>query len=216
MSRCIVVCAGEQGAVGFSPRPDDFVIACDAGYDRALAMGLKADLLVGDFDSRPHADLPRDLAVLRFPVDKDDTDSLLAIKEGLARGYRDFVLLCALGGRLSHTLANIQALAFAAWRGCRAEALGPRERLLMIQNERLELPAEGWEEISVFAYGGPISRVTLSGLYYPLDGPLTADFPLGVSNRFTGVPASVEVSGGTALVLLYRPEAAAQTETSRN
>jgi thiamine pyrophosphokinase len=90
MSRCIVVCAGEQGRWDF-PAPDDFVIACDAGYDRALAMGLKADLLVGDFDSRSHADLPQDLAVLRFPVDKDDTDSLLAVKEGLAR---DTGILC--------------------------------------------------------------------------------------------------------------------------
>ncbi|MEG1774722.1 MAG: thiamine diphosphokinase, partial [Oscillospiraceae bacterium] len=109
MARCVIVCAGERGALEFSSRPDDFVICCDEGLNAAKEIGLRPDLLLGDFDSI-QTPLPQDILTMRFPVEKDDTDSMLAVREGLRRGCTEFVLLFSLGGRLDHTLANIQAL----------------------------------------------------------------------------------------------------------
>ncbi len=203
MPRCIIVCAGEYGEVNFTPLQDDYVIACDGGYDSALRRGLEVNLLMGDFDSY-HGAIPADLPVKRFPVDKDDTDSMLAVKEGIDRGYGAFVLLFALGGSLSHTLANIQTLAYITEHQCVGEVVGPREKLYMIKNSVRKWPGETVGKISVFAYGGNIERVTLAGLKYPLDGPLTTSFPLGVSNQFTGRSASVTASGGSALIVLSR------------
>ena len=101
MKRCVVVCAGEYGPIEHERLHDDFVICCDGGYKAAVAMGLKPDLLVGDFDSLQEP-LPKNVEILRFPIEKDDTDSMLAVREGLRRGYSRFVLLFSLGGRLDH------------------------------------------------------------------------------------------------------------------
>lgn len=201
MKRCVIVCAGEKGELAFSQTPEDFVICCDAGYLTAQERGIAPDLLLGDFDSY-EGELPDDLPVQRFPVEKDDTDTMLALREGLRRGYREFLLLFSLGGRLDHTIANLQCLAFLAAHGARGELWGPQDRVYWVENTVRRFPHRPGYNLSVFCYGAAAEEVTLTGVQYPLShGRLTNRFPIGLGNHITADEAVVSVGNGTLLVL---------------
>lgn len=183
-----------------SPGPEDLVIAADKGYQTLTGMGITPHLVVGDFDSlgappdHPH--------VLRLPKIKDETDMGFALGQGLERGYRRFLLLGGLGGRLGHTVANLQLLAWLSARGASGALLGGGEAACAVVNGRLEFPPDMQGFVSVFCTSGTARGVDLTGLKYPLDkAELTGDFPLGVSNEFTGLPAAVSVEEGALLVV---------------
>ena len=196
-SFCYIVCALPQGKP-FAPNPGDLVIAADAGY-RQLG-GIKPDYVVGDFDSLGYE--PEGERILRHPAEKDDTDTLLAVKLGLSLGYRAFILLGGVGGRLDHTLANIQTLAYLHACGAKACLIGDAETIAIIERRTLRFRAGLSGVVSVFAYGESAGGVSERGLCYPLnDETLTDDFPLGVSNAFTGACAEISVERGRLLVL---------------
>lgn len=197
MRTCYIFCALTTRFVP-TLAEGDLVIAADAGY-RQLG-GLRADLVVGDFDSLGY--VPQGENVLVLPDHKDDTDTHYAVKLGLERGYTRFVLLGGVGGRLDHTLANIQTLAYLTAHGARGCLLGDDVSLAMVQDGSLSFYGEPRGTISVFAHGGTAVGVTLEGLLYPLDqATVTTDFPIGVSNVFTGKPARVTAARGRLLVV---------------
>lgn len=111
MPTCYIVGAGDFTPRGFAPVPGDLVLAADGGYRALYSLGYMPDLLLGDFDSLGDLPLPPDLPVLRFPARKDDTDTGLALRHGLDRGFRDFALYGCAGGRVDHLLANLQSMA---------------------------------------------------------------------------------------------------------
>lgn len=111
MPTCYIVGAGDFTPRGFVPVPGDLVLAADGGYRALYSLGYTPDLLLGDFDSLCDLPLPPDLPVLRFPARKDDTDTGLALRHGLDRGFRDFALYGCAGGRVDHLLANLQSMA---------------------------------------------------------------------------------------------------------
>ncbi len=194
---CYIVCALPQNHK-LSPAPGDLVIAADGGY--AHLNGIHADLVVGDFDSLGF--IPAGESVVRHPAEKDDTDTMLAARIGLSRGYRAFVLLGGVGGRLDHTLANIQTLAFLRENGARAALRGEGETITFLQNEALHFRAGMSGIVSVFSYGATAAGVYERGLAYALtDATLTDTNPLGVSNAFTGEAAEVSVREGRLIVL---------------
>ena len=195
---CYIVCALPQNHT-LSPAPGDLVIAADGGY--AHLNGIHADLVVGDFDSLGF--VPAGESVVRHPAEKDDTDTMLAARIGIARGYHAFVLLGGVGGRLDHTLANIQTLAFLRENGARAALRGEEETITFLQNESLRFRAGIRGIVSVFSFGAVAKGVYERGLAYALtDATLTDTNPLGVSNAFTGEAAEVSVREGR-LVVLY-------------
>ncbi len=204
---CYIVGAQEPGPAPLAPHRPAFVIAADQGLEHLRARGIEPDLIVGDFDSLGWS--PEGENVLRHPVEKDDTDMLLAVREGLRRGYRESVLYGGLGGRLDHTLANLQTLVFLARRNARGWLLGDGLAVTALRNGSLAFGPEHAGTISVFCAGADARGVDLEGLYYPLrDAVLTSGFPLGVSNQFTGCPARVSVREGELLVLWQEtPEA---------
>lgn len=204
---CHIVGAGDFWKQAFQPQPGDYVIAADAGYRHLEEAGYQANLVLGDFDSLGRT--PVHPHVLCLPVEKDDTDTLHAVKVGMELGYRLFVLHGTLGGpRLDHTLANLQTLDYLARRGCRGWILGPEDTIVtVLHNDRLAFSEEHQGILSVFCMGDRAEGVTLTGLKYSLENAdLTCDIPLGVSNEFTGVPASVEVKKGSLLILWHDPE----------
>ena len=115
----------------FSPLADiekcGYIIACDRGYEYLHEAGLRPDLLVGDFDSYT-GPLPRDVPRLDLPVEKDDTDTMAAIRHAVTVGCGEIWLYCAMGGRLDHLLGNLQAAAFAVKHGCGCGSLIGRRR----------------------------------------------------------------------------------------
>jgi thiamine pyrophosphokinase len=212
MPTCYLVGAGDFTRRGFVPAAGDLVLAADAGYRPLEALGVTPDLLVGDFDSL--SERPEGVPTLSFPAEKDDTDLGLAMEQGWARGYRDFVLYGAGGGREDHFLANLQLLGGVSRRGAKARMVCETYDVFAVTNGLLPLPERAaGTVVSVFCHGAHAAGVTLEGLRYPLcQATLTCDRPLGVSNEFTGQGASVTVTDGTLLVfVMLRPE----TETKR-
>lgn len=198
---CFIVGAGSiDPALRLSPRPGDLIIAADAGWLALERMGLTPDLVVGDFDSlgsRP--DHPNTIVL---PTVKDNTDMHAAIRLGQERGYTRFALYGGTGGRLAHTLANLQLLDGLSRQGCRGVLIGEGTVAAAVTDASLSFPAHMTGYLSVFCSGAPAQGVTLSGLKYTLqDAGLSSAFPLGVSNEFIGIPACVSVTCGTLLVL---------------
>ncbi len=202
MPTCYLVGAGEFTARGFAPAAGDLVIAADGGYTALKALGVTPHLLVGDFDSL--ALRPAGVPTLTFPVEKDDTDMGLAMREGLARGYRDFALYGAGGGRMDHFVANLQLLGGLSRRGAAARMVCAEFDVFGVTGGTLALPPRDAGTVaSVFCHGLRAEGVTLTGLKYPLNGALlTCDHPLGVSNLYAGGDASVTVGRGTLLVFV--------------
>ena len=203
MKLCVCVGAGEFFGLPAWKEEPSFVVAADGGWEHLRRVGRLPDLLIGDLDSL-ETPPPPSVPLLRHPVEKDDTDMLLAVKEGLRRGCDTFFLLGGTGGRLDHTLANLQTLAFLHENGCRGWLFDRKSALTATKSLRLpaDLPfAAGTGTLSVFAFGGRAADVTLTGLHYPLSGAdLTPSFPLGVSNHWNGGNADVRCKSGCLLV----------------
>ena len=185
------------------PTQGDYVIAADLGFDSLMAYGVNPDLAVGDFDSLGHR--PNHPNVIQLPVEKDDTDMVYAVRKGLELGYRRFILLGGVGGRLEHTLGNLQVLDWLAHRGGQGFLAGEKTVATCIRNGMtVTFPSSMEGYLSVFCNSGTAEGVTLTGLKYPLDRyDLTGDFPIGVSNQFLGVEASVSAEKGS-LILIWK------------
>ncbi len=199
MDTCVIFCAGGFRQLAEPIGSGDLVIAADGGLRHTAALGIEPDIILGDFDSLGYT--PQGAQV--FPVEKDDTDSMLAVRRGLELGYRRFVLYGAMDGeRLDHTIANLQVLHYLAKNGARGYLVGLRYVAAVIREQTVRFPETAGGVLSLFCLGADARGVTLKGLKYPLvDGTLTADFPLGVSNRFTGQASSVTVAQGAVLAL---------------
>lgn len=195
---CYIIGAWHGEDACIRPREGDFVIAADGGYAALQALGVTADLVVGDFDSLGY--VPQAEEVVQHPVMKDDTDMMLAVKLGLDRGYRNFVLTGSVGGRLDHTLANLQTLMYLAQQGARGMLYGEGTVITALKDGSLTLTGEG--VLSVFCLSGEARGVTEQGLLYGLDNAvMVSGYPIGVSNEFTGVPATISVTDGTLIIL---------------
>ena len=181
--------------------PGDFVIAADAGYRTCRQAGVVPDLLLGDFDSM---DQPDDFTnVERSPVEKDDTDTMLAVRTGLARGCTEFYIYGGTGGkRLDHTLANLQTLLFLRRRGTRGWLYDDDFVWTVIENESLTVEKTvEWGLFSAFCLGDRAEGVDEVGFQYPLSGALlTPEFPVGVSNHIMEPTASITVRKGALAV----------------
>ena len=198
MATCVIFCAGGFDKLAQPIGRSDYVLAADGGLAHLEKLGLTPNGIIGDFDSLGY--VPQGAQV--FPVEKDDTDSMLAVRKGLELGYRRFLLYGALDGpRLDHTLANLQTLCFLASHGATGYLVGQRYMATAVREETLTYDASAEGILSLFCFGQDC-RVTLRGLKYELEnGTISADFPLGVSNHFVGKKAAIEVHSGTVVAL---------------
>lgn len=201
---CVVVGAGEiqdYAAVAKWLEPDSFVICADGGMKHMEPLGLAPHLWMGDEDSLAQA-LPEAVPRLPLSPDKNYTDSYHSVEEAISRGYRRFLLTGMLGGRLDHTIANLQLLAHAVSLG--GDALltdGLVEaRALIGEGELMMLPREN-------CYFSLLSldfcrKVTIFGGRYPLDDyDLASDDPRAVSNEFCGKTVRIVQQSGRLIVL---------------
>ena len=202
MKTCIIFGAAEFDELLMPVRPGDFLIAADGGLRHTQALGLQPDEIIGDFDSLGY--VPEGGVV--FPVEKDDTETMLAVKRGLSLGFRRFVLYGGMDGRrLDHTLANFQTLGYLSQQGAMGFLVGRDYIACTVKDGKLRFPAGASGDFSLFCLGENAQGVTLRGLYYQVeDVTLTSFFPLGVSNHFTGAEAVVTVGSGTLLALWER------------
>ena len=200
---CVIISGGEFCELPADLRAAEYVIACDRGWQYVEKLGLTPDLIVGDFDSVPVPDT--DIAVERVPTRKDDTDTMLAVRRALEKGYRNIAICCALGGRLDHAFANIQSGAYIAAHGGRARLLGADTDILIFADTREKFPRrDGWS-LSVFSLSDTCAGVTVRGTKYECEGvSLKNTFPLGVSNVWAAEEALVGVERGILMVMQSR------------
>ena len=202
MRECVIFCAAECDGLARPIGPESFVIAADGGLRHTEKLGIAPDAVLGDFDSLGFC--PEGANV--FPVEKDDTDAMLAVRLGLERGCGEFLLYGSLDGpRLDHTVANFQTLQFLADCGAAGYLIGNTTMVTVVKNGKITFPAGLSGTISVFCMGPDAVGVTEKGLFYGLEnGTLSSGFPLGVSNHFTGEAAEISVKNGSLLVLWER------------
>ena len=202
MGKCIIFCAAEFDRLEEKIRPEDYVIAADGGLRHTEALGIVPQAVLGDFDSLGY--IPEGAGV--YPVEKDDTDAMLAVKMGLEAGCREFAIYGGLDGpRLDHTVANYQTLQYLADRGARGILVGREFLVTAVKNDTLSFREGAQGTASVFCLGADARGVTLQGLHYPLEnGTLSCGFPLGVSNHFAGGKARISVGDGSLLVMWER------------
>ena len=201
MKRCFIFSAGTFFGMREYPAEGDLVIAADAGYRVCQQAGIVPHVVLGDFDSM---EAPEDFGqICRLPVEKDDTDTLAAVRLGLQQGCDEFFLYGATGGkRLDHTLANLQTLLFLRRRGARGWMYDDDFIWTVIEDESLTIEKTvEWGLFSAFCLGDRAEGIDEAGFQYPLsNASLTPDFPLGVSNHILEEQATVTVQKGALAV----------------
>ena len=178
------------------------VVAVDGGYRYCQKAGILPDLLLGDMDSLGEIPGEAKMEILRLPCEKDDTDTLFAMRELVRRGCREIVVTCALGGRLDHTIANIHALCYLRLQGISAEIRDDRSSCQVLLPGEYTLQKDRYDTFSLFPLGEACEGVTLRQAKYPLAGyRLTNTFPIGVSNEFLCGDAQLSFQTGKMLVI---------------
>ena len=209
--KCIVIGAGDLTVGTMEVHEEDLVIAVDGGLGYCSVLGVEPDLILGDFDSvspdeaKAVEELERKIPerILRLPREKDDTDMLAALKEGIRRGYKDFRIYGGTGGRFDHTLANIQCLLYLKKQDAVGYLVDGTGMILVLVDETVEFQKglEGY--LSLFSLSEKSEGVTIKGMKYPLDrAVIHNDFPVGISNEFTGEQALVSVEKGQLVCIL--------------
>lgn len=182
----------------------DLIIACDKGYAYAQLLGLTPHVVVGDFDSY-HGAIPPDVEVLRASPEKDDTDTMLAIKYALSHRCNEISLCCALGGRFDHAYANLQAAAYVMRQGAHAVLFGRDTEIILLHEETLTLERRAGYSLSLLSYTDECTDVSIHDAKYPLYGvTLHSAFPLGVSNEWAEDRVQISVGTGILLVVLSK------------
>ena len=205
MAKCIIIAplyAGEE-AEWLRREPGDLLLCADGGLRAARRAGMTPDLVIGDFDSMPEQEAAG-CGKLVLPVHKDDTDMVVCLNEGRRLGYREFRIAGALGGRLDHTIANLQCLTDCALRGEEAWLCDDRNRITALPPGRYVFDAAMFAgaKLSLLAATERVRGVSLNGTEWELEGAeLTNRYPLGVSNE---VHSEVTLSIGEGVLYLLR------------
>ena len=206
-STCFIISGGRFADVDIRRSESEYVIACDKGLDNADRYGIRPDLVIGDFDSVSGENLRKieesEIKYIRYPKEKDDTDTMLAIKHALDMGFSHIKVTCAFGGRMDHSFANIQAARYAAERGAVVELVDDGCDSTIFANEEIEFNRREGCFLSVFSLSDISRGVSIKGAKYELENAeLTGNFPLGVSNEFTDPKTAVSVKDGCLMVVI--------------
>jgi thiamine pyrophosphokinase len=194
--KCYDKLKAEIRAVGQRP----YIICADSGFLHCERLGLKPDLLLGDFDSLKT--LPPGIERQDYPIEKNYTDSTLAIREAVRRGFSPLILAGMLGGRPDHSLGNLQNLAWCAENGIPAHITDGETRVRAVKDGEITLSPKQGMYFSVFSLTTVCEAVSVTGAKYPLDEyPLSFDDPRAVSNEYAGKPVTVRVRGGVIAVI---------------
>ena len=162
---CYVIgasCSDEK--ISFSSGSSDCIIAADGGYDLLRNLNIQPDVLIGDFDSVKSP--LNHKCIVKHPVEKDDTDSFLAYKLGYEKGYRTFIIYGGMGGRIDHTIANMQMLCHMAKSGARGFLIGENTVITAIYNSHIRFSCDTFGKFGVFAQGADANGVCIKGAKY--------------------------------------------------
>jgi len=215
MSRCVIFGAAEiknYEKISEILKEDDFIIACDGGLFHLEALNqkglspFKPQLIAGDFDShpKPEKDIYKDAEIIQLPCEKDDTDVFFAIKEALARGFKDFILFGVIGQRFDHSLCNISVLQYLHQHEATGAIYDDYSRMqLIVENEPAVLISDSYSYFSIMCIAGDVSGVTIRNAKYPLENAdITSEYQFGISNEvLKNKKAEVSLKKGILLLI---------------
>lgn len=204
MSRCVIVGAGEikcYNKVREIIKDDDFIISADGGYEHLKNVAITPNLAIGDFDSLKYT--PDDTETMVLNKEKDVTDTFFATELAIKKGFTNIVYLGMLGGRLDHTLANIQTLNYLLDNNVTGHIYSSDTYITAIRNSSITLLPQKNKYFSIFSMGDVSEGVFIKNAKYKLDNyTLKNNYPIGVSNEFTDETTYIEVKKGTIILVI--------------
>lgn len=206
MKRCVIVGGADINNYEYIRSrlyEDDYFVFCDSGLKHMERLGVTPDLIVGDFDS--HEDPHLDVETIVLPCEKDDTDSVFAVKEGVKRGFDVFLLIGVVGARLDHTLGNVSILLYLHSLGKRGIIIDDYSEMEIVSDKPASVGGE-YSFFSLLNITGCAEGITVTGAKYPLtDGEITCEYQYGISNEVLPFGnATVSVKTGQLLLIKIR------------
>ena len=199
---CLIITGGEFSKT-LPKKKYDLIIACDKGYQYAKKLHIKPNIIIGDFDSAAE---PKSSAfVISVDSEKDDTDTGLAIKYAIRSGYKDIDIICALGNRLDHTLANISLLKYIIEHGGKGRIISDGTEMIARSAGLLKIEKKKNSYLSIFSISDKSKIEYIKGTKYDIQNvTLHNGFPLGVSNEFKNKYAYIKIKNGIVLVCIVK------------
>ena len=205
-AKCVIVGGADINNYGFIREKlcaDDYVIFCDSGLKHLENLQVQPSLIVGDFDSHENPHL--DVETIVLPCEKDDTDTVFAVKEAIKRGFDDFLLIGVVGARLDHTLGNVSILLYLNSLGKKGCVIDDYSEMEIVMDKPVPI-TEKYAFFSLLNITGCAKGITITGAKYPLDNAeITCEYQYGVSNEvLPGQTAYVSVREGCLLLIKDR------------
>ena len=206
MKRCVIVGGADINNYGFIRErlsADDYVVFCDSGLKHLEQLQVRPGLIVGDFDSHENPHL--DVETIVLPCEKDDTDTVYAVKEAISRGFDDFLLIGVAGARLDHTLGNVSILLYLDSLGKKGFIIDDYSEMEIVSDKPVSI-CDRYAFFSLLNITGCAKGITITGAKYPLDGgEISCEYQYGISNQvLPGETAVVSVKCGRLLLLKVR------------
>lgn len=202
MKRCVIVGGADINNYDYIQSrlcADDYIVFCDSGLKHLEALQVKPSLIVGDFDSHDNPHLGLETIVL--PCEKDDTDTVFAVKEAIKRGFDDFLLIGVVGARLDHTLGNVSSLLYLDSLGKKGYIIDDYSEMEIVSNKPAYIE-NSFSFFSLLNISGTAKRVTIKNAKYPLnDGEISCEYQYGISNEVVGEIAEISIREGKLLLI---------------
>ena len=206
MKRCVIVGGADINNYDYIRSRlcvDDYIVFCDSGLKHLEALQVKPSLIVGDFDSHDNPHL--DVETIVLPCEKDDTDTVFAVKEAIKRGFDDFLLIGVVGARLDHTLGNVSILLYLDSVGKKGIIIDDYSEMEIVSKEPAYIE-ESYAFFSLINITGTAKGITIENAKYLLNNAkITCEYQYGVSNEvLSGITAKVSILDGKLLLIKDR------------
>ena len=205
--RCVIVCASPDCDYRYLNeeinKESDFIICADGGMEHLKNAGFTPDIWIGDFDSWKGEVKSDKSQIIRLNPEKDDTDTISCVNKAVELGFKKIVLLCALGGRIDHTFANLSVLLYGLEQGLDISILTSAEEIRVLNEGKYFFENQNGKTFSVFAFGCDSAVISYEGAKYPLDRyNMKAFYPIGISNIFVKDRSKIMVHSGKVLCII--------------
>lgn len=205
--RALILTNGEYGDYSFceNAKAYNYITCADNGMHHSRHLGIKPNLIVGDFDSTKGTDLEyfkmQGIKIEAFATKKDETDTELALERVIAEGATEVDIYGGIGSRLDHTLANVHLLYSALVRGVKVRLMNPHNTVYLIKDTLCLTGKEG-DLVSLIPFSEKVLGIDTTGLAYPLkESKMIMGQPYGVSNYMLEEIATISIKDGLLLVI---------------
>lgn len=189
-------------------KTSDYIIGVDGGAKHALQHEINLDVVIGDFDSLSKQDqkklAKKQISFITYKKEKDETDSELALRYAIKKGYKTILLFGVLGTRIDHMLTNIFSLDYLLNADADVRIIEGNQEIQLIRN-KIKLTGKKGDLVSLLPFKGDAQKVTTKNLTYPLKNEdLLFGYSRGISNEFIKETAEISIKQGLLLVIHTR------------